>query len=122
MTTATDELTDRQRALWEFMLRYQQKHGKPPTHREMAAFVKNDPQANATAPLCHLGALERKGYVRHDEWESRCWVAVVPGGGVRLDDLGNTLALSSGADCVRLTRGQAVEAIRLLAAAVYGEG
>lgn len=54
-------LTKRQREIYEYIVRTIETTGRQPTIREMAM------QFNITSPngiMCHLQALERKGWVR----------------------------------------------------------
>lgn len=62
-------LTDRQSEILDYMRAVQAQYGGPPTIREiMAEFGIESPQG----VMCHLWALERKGYVIHRDRKS--WV------------------------------------------------
>lgn len=55
-------LTDRQSEILDYMRAVQAQYGGPPTIREiMAEFGIESPQG----VMCHLNALERKGYLVH---------------------------------------------------------
>lgn len=68
---APTSLTARQRAILEYMLEYREKHGAPPSMREIADHFD---YASLNGVSDHLKALERKGYVRHYHGRSRGWV------------------------------------------------
>ena len=56
-------LTLRQRQVLQFIVSYQDRHGYPPSQREIAAHL----QVSGTLPVGkHLDALERKGYLKRD--------------------------------------------------------
>lgn len=52
-------LTDRQRQVLEFIIKYYRKHGVPPSLREISSHMS----VNIRAIQDHIGALERKGYI-----------------------------------------------------------
>ena len=56
-----NDLTDRQREILGFIVRYISRHEYPPTLREMAEELGC---TSSRAALSHLGALERKGYIK----------------------------------------------------------
>jgi repressor LexA len=60
-------LTDRQREVLEFIQDFSEKHGVPPTVREIGGRFHVTPRA----AFDHLRALERKGYLRRRSTEGR---------------------------------------------------
>src|SRR5262249_60464793 len=60
-------LTDGQREVLEFIQRFTEAHGVPPTVREIGARFHVTPRA----AFDHLRALERKGYLRRRSTEGR---------------------------------------------------
>jgi repressor LexA len=61
-------LTDRQREILDFIVRWVEEHGFPPTLQEIAGKFR---LASANAARDHLRALERKGYLRRRAGASR---------------------------------------------------
>jgi repressor LexA len=61
-------ITQRQRQVLDFITRYQAEHGYPPTLREISAEIGTSGTVSA---MHHLGALERKGYIRRNSGNSR---------------------------------------------------
>jgi len=60
---SSKELTSRQRQVLQFISSYADSNGYPPSQREIAGYLK----VSGTLPVMkHLGALERKGYIRRD--------------------------------------------------------
>jgi repressor LexA len=58
-----NELTERQRQVLHFITSYTDDNGYPPSQREIAGHLK----VSGTLPVMkHLGALERKGFIRRD--------------------------------------------------------
>ena len=58
-----NELTQRQRQVLQFISSFSDDNGYPPSQREIAGHLK----VSGTLPVMkHLGALERKGYIRRD--------------------------------------------------------
>lgn len=58
------ELTTRQRQVLQFITSYSDDNGYPPSQREIAGHLK----VSGTLPVMkHLGALERKGYIRREQ-------------------------------------------------------
>jgi repressor LexA len=58
-----NELTQRQRQVLQFITSFTDSSGYPPSQREIAGHLK----VSGTLPVMkHLGALERKGYIRRD--------------------------------------------------------
>jgi hypothetical protein len=114
------ELTDRQRAVHEFMLGYQREHHRPPTAREIGGFVTgHTSKRHPTTALCHLEALTRKGVVVHsDDGSARGWLAVLPPGVVELEAAGDGWTLACGGGSTTMTRAEAREAWRLLGLAL----
>ena len=62
------ELTDRQRAVLDYLVEFAIVRGKPPTIREIQEFFGYESKTSAVA---HLDALERKGFIRRLKGESR---------------------------------------------------
>lgn len=84
MTTA---LTPRQSEVYHFILDHLQTHGFAPTVRDIA---DEHGIASPNGVVCHLRALEKKGYISHAEGLAR-GIRVTDGGvcptcGRRLDD------------------------------------
>ena len=63
-----DSLTARQQQVYQFISDYLEKHGCPPTLREISACIGTSGTVSA---LRHVEALERKGYLRRREGSSR---------------------------------------------------
>jgi repressor LexA len=61
-------LTDRQREIYEFVSRYVDRHGYPPTVREIGEAVS---LASPSTVHAHLANLERAGYLRRDPTKPR---------------------------------------------------
>ncbi|MGH2996583.1 MAG: helix-turn-helix domain-containing protein, partial [Gaiellaceae bacterium] len=61
-------LTQRQREVYEFVVRYADAHGYPPTVREIGEAVG---LASPSTVHAHLANLERAGYVRRDPTKPR---------------------------------------------------
>jgi len=60
---SSKELTSRQRQVLQFISSYADSNGYPPSQREIAGYLK----VSGTLPVMkHLGALERKGYIRRE--------------------------------------------------------
>lgn len=60
---SNNELTQRQRQVLQFITSFTDSSGYPPSQREIAGHLK----VSGTLPVMkHLGALERKGYIRRD--------------------------------------------------------
>ena len=58
-----NELTQRQRQVLQFITSFTDSNGYPPSQREIAGHLN----VSGTLPVMkHLGALERKGYIRRD--------------------------------------------------------
>ncbi len=64
----TAELTGRQREIWSFLLDYVDRHGYPPTVREIGAEVG---LASPSTVHAHLANLERAGLLRRDPTKPR---------------------------------------------------
>lgn len=111
-------LTARQAEVYRWMLDYQRTHCMPPTVREVAEFVSD--AAAPEAALCHLRALQRKGAVEYHPGRARGWRAIPPTG-VLAGWVAGLVVLSANGSEVRLSRDEAIEAVRLLAA-VLEEG
>ncbi|MDX6479765.1 MAG: repressor LexA [Gaiellaceae bacterium] len=67
MQTST-ELTVRQREIWSFVLDYSERHGYPPTVREIGEAVG---LASPSTVHAHLANLERAGLLRRDPTKPR---------------------------------------------------
>src|SRR5947209_20347922 len=67
MQTST-ELTARQREIWSFVLDYSDRHGYPPTVREIGEAVG---LASPSTVHAHLANLERAGLLRRDPTKPR---------------------------------------------------
>ena len=67
MQTST-ELTTRQREIWSFVLDYSDRHGYPPTVREIGGAVG---LASPSTVHAHLANLERAGLLRRDPTKPR---------------------------------------------------
>jgi repressor LexA len=64
----TGELTGRQREIWSFLVDYVDRHGYPPTVREIGAAVG---LASPSTVHAHLANLERAGLLRRDPTKPR---------------------------------------------------
>jgi repressor LexA len=62
------ELTGRQQEIWAFLVDYLDRHGYPPTVREIGAAVG---LASPSTVHAHLANLERAGYLRRDPTKPR---------------------------------------------------
>jgi len=80
MQTST-ELTARQREIWSFVLDYSDRHGYPPTVREIGEAVG---LASPSTVHAHLANLERAGLLRRDPTKPRALEVL---GRVRTADL-----------------------------------
>jgi repressor LexA len=64
----TGELTGRQREIWSFLVEYVDRHGYPPTVREIGGAVG---LASPSTVHAHLANLERAGLLRRDPTKPR---------------------------------------------------
>jgi len=64
----TAELTGRQREIWSFLVEYVDRHGYPPTVREIGEAVG---LASPSTVHAHLANLERAGLLRRDPTKPR---------------------------------------------------
>jgi repressor LexA len=64
----TAELTGRQREIWSFLVEYVDRHGYPPTVREIGSAVG---LASPSTVHAHLANLERAGLLRRDPTKPR---------------------------------------------------
>ena len=64
----TAELTGRQREIWSFLVDYVDRHGYPPTVREIGGAVG---LASPSTVHAHLANLERAGLLRRDPTKPR---------------------------------------------------
>ena len=62
------ELTDRQQEIWDFLVEYIDRHGYPPTVREIGEAVG---LASPSTVHAHLANLERAGVIRRDPTKPR---------------------------------------------------
>jgi repressor LexA len=67
-----DPPTERQRELYETMLRYQAENGMPPSLRELLGIKSTNGVTD------HLRALQKRGLVKHRPMISRGWIAIRP--------------------------------------------
>jgi len=74
----TGELTGRQREIWSFLVDYVDRHGYPPTVREIGAEVG---LASPSTVHAHLANLERAGLLRRDPTKPRALELVGRGKG-----------------------------------------
>jgi len=75
----TAELTGRQREIWSFLVDYVDRHGYPPTVREIGEAVG---LASPSTVHAHLANLERAGLLRRDPTKPRALELVGRGKGV----------------------------------------
>lgn len=68
-------LTDRQCEIWEFLVRYVEAHGYPPTVREIGQEVG---LASPSTVHAHLANLERAGMLRRDPTKPRALELLAP--------------------------------------------
>src|SRR6266511_6112321 len=68
-------LTDRQREIWDFLVRYVEGHGYPPTVREIGQEVG---LASPSTVHAHLANLERAGMLRRDPTKPRALELLAP--------------------------------------------
>jgi len=68
-------LTERQREIWEFLVRYVEAHGYPPTVREIGQEVG---LASPSTVHAHLANLERAGMLRRDPTKPRALELLAP--------------------------------------------
>ncbi len=68
MTTGESMLTKRQQEIWEFLVRYVDAHGYPPTVREIGEDVG---LASPSTVHAHLANLERAGLIKRDPTKPR---------------------------------------------------
>ena len=61
-------LTGRQQEIWEFLVEYVDRHGYPPTGREIGEHIG---LASPSTVHAHLANLERAGYLRRDPTKPR---------------------------------------------------
>ncbi len=63
-----DDMSTKQRAIYEFIQEYIQEHGRPPTNREIGAAVGIESTGHVDY---HLGVLEKKGFIKREGHTSR---------------------------------------------------
>jgi repressor LexA len=63
-----NELTDRQRNVYEFLISFNKQYGYPPTMQEIAAHLG---VTGNLGVIKHLNALEKKGYIKRSSGSSR---------------------------------------------------
>lgn len=97
-------LTDKQRRVYEFICDYLRRNGFPPTVREIgAAFGITSPNG----VMCHLRAIEAKGWIRRDKRDSRA---------IRIDDVHGGVPKRAGRGVPvlgRISAGGLLEAIEI---------
>src|SRR6266540_4253201 len=74
-TRGENMLTDRQREIWDFLVRYVESHGYPPTVREIGQEVG---LASPSTVHAHLANLERAGMLRRDPTKPRALELLAP--------------------------------------------
>src|SRR5881394_1873623 len=67
-TLEAEMLTGRQQEIWDFLVEYVDRHGYPPTVREIGEKVG---LASPSTVHAHLANLERAGYLRRDPTKPR---------------------------------------------------
>src|SRR5712691_8673883 len=67
-TLEAEMLTGRQQEIWDFLVDYVDRHGYPPTVREIGGAVG---LASPSTVHAHLGNLERAGLLRRDPTKPR---------------------------------------------------
>src|SRR5207249_4054315 len=67
-TLEADMLTQRQQEIWQFLVTYVERHGYPPTVREIGEAVG---LASPSTVHAHLANLERAGLLRRDPTKPR---------------------------------------------------
>jgi repressor LexA len=63
-----DDMSAKQRAIYDFIQEYIQEHGRPPTNREIGAHVGIESTGHVDY---HLGVLEKKGFIEREGHTSR---------------------------------------------------
>jgi repressor LexA len=63
-----DDMSAKQRAIYEFIQEYIQEHGRPPTNREIGGHVGIESTGHVDY---HLGVLEKKGFIEREGHTSR---------------------------------------------------
>src|SRR5262245_2643159 len=63
-----DEMSSKQRAIYEFIQRYTQENGRPPTNREIGKAVGIESTGHVDY---HLSVLEKKGHIIREDRKSR---------------------------------------------------
>lgn len=87
--TTMDDLTERQRQLLEIISAHIDRHGYPPSQRDMASRLGvSSPRAAAK----HLEALERKGYLQRHHGHRGLSLTTAPTGSVSLPIVGTVRA------------------------------
>lgn len=66
--TITNDLTPKQNRVLQFIRESVARHNRPPTIRELGESCGG---VHSSAVMCHLVALEKKGYIKRDEGVSR---------------------------------------------------
>jgi len=77
-------LTARQQEIWQFLVDYVDRHGYPPTVREIGEAVG---LASPSTVHAHLANLERAGLLRRDPTKPRALDLIGHGAGYELEDL-----------------------------------
>ena len=68
LTTMQTQLTARQQEIWQYLVRYADEHGYPPTVREIGDAVG---LASPSTVHAHLANLERAGFLKRDPTKPR---------------------------------------------------
>ena len=63
-----DDMSAKQRAIYDFIQEYIQEHGRPPTNREIGRAVGIESTGHVDY---HLGVLEKKGFIKREGHTSR---------------------------------------------------
>ncbi len=63
-----DDMSAKQRAIYDFIQEYIQEHGRPPTNREIGGAVGIESTGHVDY---HLGVLEKKGFIKREGHTSR---------------------------------------------------
>lgn len=66
-------ITERQQSVLDFIKKFQREHGYSPTQREIQEGMGFK---SSNAPVNHLSALERKGFIRRTPWVQRSIVVL----------------------------------------------
>jgi repressor LexA len=84
-----EEITPRQKMVLDFIADHLERHGYPPTLREIGGHLK---VSGTLGVMKHLDALERKGYIRKTAGSSRGIMVTGPGSVVSVPIVGTVRA------------------------------